>query len=159
RLQNSTGSTTYSTAVTAASGDYTLMVPSTLALGTVLKVVETNPSGHLSTGASVGNSGGTYDRSSDTITFTLASLSYSGLNFGDVRDNSFLNDSQQTGIPGSFVLHPHSYVANSAGSLTFSLTNISNPTLSGWTPIIYQDANCNAQLEVTEQPLAVPLVV
>jgi uncharacterized repeat protein (TIGR01451 family) len=159
RLQNSSGSTTYSTAVTTAAGNYTLLIPSTLPLGTVLKVVETNPSGHLSTGASLGNSGGTYDRATDMISFTLAAINYTGLDFGDVRQNSFLNDSQQTGIPGSFVLHPHSYIANSAGEVSFTLVNVPNPVLTGWNPVIYLDANCNAQLETTEQPLTGPIAV
>ncbi len=153
RLQDASGGTTYDTVTTDAAGNYALLIPVSLPAGAVLRVVESNPGGHLSTGASVGNSGGTYDRAADAITFTLALTSYSGLNFGDVLENSFLNDSQQAGLPGSFVLHSHTYLAQSAGQLSFQLSNLPSPALSGWNPVLYRDVNCNGQLESDEPVL------
>ena len=76
-----------------------------------------------------------------------------------MAQNRFLNDSQQTGLPGSFVLHSHTFVASSAGQLTFSITQVSNPAINGWNPLIYLDANCNGQLEATELPATSPLTV
>ncbi|HMJ65865.1 MAG TPA: DUF11 domain-containing protein, partial [Candidatus Binatia bacterium] len=125
--------------------------------GTQLKVVETNPSGFLSTGGSAGSSGGTYDRATDTVTFICGSTNVQGLQFGNVASNTFLNDSQQTGLPGSFVLHPHTFIAHSAGQLTFSLSSVASPNISGWTPIIYLDANCNGQLDSGESPITAAL--
>ena len=151
RLTDVTGSTLYDTATTDGNGDYTLLVPNSVANGATLKITETNPPAHLSTGASVGDTGGTYDRASDTVTFTYTTgTAYSGVNFGDVPENSFVNDSQQANLPGTFVLHPHSFTAGSAGSLSLSVSSLPNPSISGWTQVIYRDANCNGQLDPGE---------
>ena len=159
RLTDAAGTTTYDSTVSGASGDFSLFVPSSLAPGAQLKVIEVNASGYLSTGGNPGNTGGTYDRATDAITFTYLGTNYQALQFGNVAENNFLNDSQQTGLPGSFVLHSHTFVANSAGQLSFSMVGVPNPSLSGWTPVMYLDANCNAQVEPTEQPIAAPLSV
>lgn len=58
RLTDASGSTVYATALTNASGDYNLPVPGSLTTGTVLRVVEANPTGYLSTGGQVGTTGG-----------------------------------------------------------------------------------------------------
>jgi hypothetical protein len=52
----------------------------------------------------------------DAITFTYLGTNYQALQFGNVAENNFLNDSQQTGLARSFVLHSHTFIANSAGS-------------------------------------------
>jgi uncharacterized repeat protein (TIGR01451 family) len=145
---------------TDGGGNYTLVVPSALTNGATLKVVETNPGGHLSTGAGVGNTGGAYDRSSDTITFTLTSgTTYTGVNFGDVPENSFVADSQQSAMPGLFVLHPHTFVAGSAGDLAFSVTNLPSPALEGWSQVIHRDANGNGTLDTGEAVVTAAIAV
>jgi uncharacterized repeat protein (TIGR01451 family) len=159
RLTDSAGTAIYDSTVSGPSGDFSLFIPGTIAPGTQLKVVEGNASGYISTGGSPGNTGGTYDRATDAITFTFLGTNYQALQFGNVAENNFLNDSQQTGLPGSFVLHSHTFIANSAGQLSFSMVGVPNPSIAGWTPVIYLDANCNAQVEPTEQPIAVPLSV
>jgi uncharacterized repeat protein (TIGR01451 family) len=150
RLTDAAGTTIYSTATSDASGAFSLFIPGAIPSGSQLKVSEINATGYISTGGSTGNTGGTYNRTTDSVTFNFAGTNYQGVLFGDVLQNSFLNDSQQTGLPGSFVLHSHTYVANSVGQLSFSLAEVSTPTMSGWTPIIYLDANCNGQLEAGE---------
>jgi len=157
RLTDASGTVTFDTTISAASGQFSLLIPGTVTPGTQLKVVETNPSGFLSTGGSAGSSGGTYDRATDTVTFICGSTNVQGLQFGNVASNTFLNDSQQTGLPGSFVLHPHTFIAHSAGQLTFSLSSVASPNISGWTPIIYLDANCNGQLDSGESPITAAL--
>jgi len=157
RLTDASGTVTFDTVVSAASGQFSLLIPGAVPPGTQLKVVEANPSGFLSTGGSAGNSGGTYDRASDAITFTYGSTNVQGLQFGNVAPNSFLNDSQQTGLPGSFVLHPHTFIAQSAGQLSFSLSTVAAPNINGWTPIIYLDGNCNGQLDSGEAPITAAL--
>ena len=67
--------------------------------------METNASGSLSTGAMLGNTGGTYDRNTDTITFSLlANTTYANVNFGDVAANTLSTDGQQAGLPGTIIL-------------------------------------------------------
>ena len=81
RLMNQSGSTNYDTAITDGNGRYTLLVPAAITNGTVLQVVEVNPGGYLSTGASAGNTAGSYNRAGDTVTFTLTtSAIYAGVN-------------------------------------------------------------------------------
>jgi uncharacterized repeat protein (TIGR01451 family) len=159
RLTDASGTVTYDTAVSSASGQFSLLIPGTITAGTQLKVIETNPSGFLSTGGSAGNSGGSYDRVADAITFIYGATNVQGLQFGNVAVNTFLNDSQQTGLPGSFVLHPHTFIAHSAGQLSFSLSTVATPNITGWTPIVYLDGNCNGQLDGGEAPIPAALAV
>ena len=160
RLTDSSGGTTYDTATTDGAGNYSLLIPSTLAGGTVLKVVEVNPTGFLSTGAGVGNTGGTYDRTTDTVTFTLvAATVYTAVNFGDVPVNSFPNDSQQNGAAGNFVLHSHTFTAGSAGTVTFSVTNAPRPVIAGWSVVLMLDVNGNGQLDAGDAIITAAIAV
>ena len=160
KLTDNSGSTIYDTATTDGAGNYSLAVPNTLSNGVVLKVVEVNPSGYMSSGASVGNTGGTYARTNDTLTFTYAAgMAYSGVNFGDVPVNTLAPDSQQAGLPGTFVLHAHTFVAGSGGSVTFSVVNAPAPNIPGWNQVIYRDANCNAIVDPAETPIAGAIAV
>ena len=160
RLTDSSGATTHDTTTTDGAGNYSLLVPSTLTTGTILKVVEVNATGFLSTGAGVGNTGGTYDRTSDTVTFTLtAGTVYTSVNFGDVPVNTFVGDSQQNGSAGSFVLHAHSFTAGSAGTVAFSVTNSPKPVIAGWSQVIFLDANSNAQLDAGDTIITAAIAV
>ena len=160
RLTDASGTTTYDTAVSTATGTYMLFIPATLANGTQLRVIEANPAGYISIGGSAGNTSGTYDRNSDAASFTLAlSSTYTGVNFGDVTLNSFVPDGQQSGLPGTFVVYPHTYTADTAGSLSFTINSTPNPNISGWSQVIYRDANCNAQLDATDPVLNAPITV
>ena len=160
RLTDNSGATNYDTAITDGNGNYTLFIPATITNGTVLKIVETNPSGFLSTGGSAGNTAGSYNRGTDTVTFTFApGTTYSGVNFGDVPPNSFVANNTQSALPGSFVVYAHLFIAGSGGQVTFTSTNVSTPNLSGWTQLLYRDANCNAQLDPSDPVLNGPVIV
>jgi len=160
RLTDSTGATVYDTVTTDGAGNYSLAVPNTLSNGVTLRVVEVNPGGHISSGASVGNTGGTYSRTNDVITFVYAAgMGYAGVNFGDVPVNTFAPDSQQAGLPATFVLHPHTFVAGSGGSVTFSVVSAPTPAIPGWSQVVYRDANCNAQLDPGETPISAAIAV
>ena len=151
RVTDASGATTYDTAVTDAAGAYVLYIPATLANGTQLRVIESNPGGYISIGGSAGNTGGAYNRASDTVTFNLAlGSTYTGVNFGEVSLNSFAPDGQQSGLPGTFVVYPHTYTAATAGSLSFTVNSVPNPNISGWSQVLYHDANCNAQLDASD---------
>jgi uncharacterized repeat protein (TIGR01451 family) len=154
------GGTTYDSAATGAYGAYVLWIPAA-AGATQLKIIETNLGGYVSTGGSAGNTGGSYDRPVDTVTFTNAiGSSYSGVNFADVPDNSFDTDGQQTALPGAVVFYPHTFTAGSGGQVSFGVTgNVASPGISGWNSVIYQDGNCNGILDSGENPLTAAVTV
>ena len=160
KLTDNSGATTYDTATTDGGGRYTLHVPGTVANGAALKVVETNPGGRLSTGASAGNTGGSYDRASDTISFSFTSGTvYTEVNFGDVPENSFVAAGQQTGSPGSFVVFAHTFTAGSEGQLALVTASQPNPSGAGWNAVVYRDANCNGALDAGEPVINSPIAV
>lgn len=150
---NATG-TVLGTATSAADGTYQLFIPAATTTGAILRVVETNPSGDLSTGASIGTTGGTYVRTTDTVTFTYtAGTAYTGVDFGDAPPPQLITQGQQTTLPGTTVYYPHRFVATSTGSVTFSATHTLEPVVDGWTEIVYLDSNGNGQLDAGEPVL------
>ena len=160
KLTDFTGSTIHDSATTDGAGNYALLIPNTLSNGVTLKVVETNPNGFLSSGASVGTTGGTYARTNDTVTFTYSGgAAPTGVNFGDVPLSTLAPDGQQSGLPGAFVLHPHTFVAGSGGQVTFSVGSVPSPNIPGWNQVIYRDANCNAALDPGEVPVTAAITV
>lgn len=165
-LTNCAG-TSYATAVTASNGDYVFRVP---AGATSLCVVESNLTPYLSTGANVGgavlpsgtpvNVSGTsytYTRPTDSIAFSnAANTSYTAINFGDVPGNTFVASAVKQAQPGNTVFYAHSYVAQSAGVVSFSSTATATPVLNGWSEVIYRDTNCNGQLDASENTILTP---
>ena len=151
-LTNSGGSTTHDTATTDGSGNYTLWLAHSLGTAS-LRVVETNLSGYTSTGGTVGTTAGTYTRSTDVTTFTnVTDASYTGVNFGDVPPNSFNTDGQQSVLPGATATYPHTFLATSGGSVTFSTvaTAGTGTTVGAWNNVVYQDTNCNGEADAGE---------
>ena len=139
-VKASTGAST----VTDGAGNYTLWIPAS-ATGTIA-ISETNLSGYVSTGGSAGNTGGSYAIGTDTTSFSFVAGSlYTNVNFGDVPNNTFAANGQQTGLPGNVVFYPHRFVAGSAGNVVFNSDNT-----SGWLTIIYLDLNCNGQIDATD---------
>ena len=134
---------------TNSAGDYTLWIPA-VASGAV-NIVQANLGGYISTGGQAGNTAGAYTRSTDTTVFTLVGGSvYTGVNFADVPDNSFVNFGSQTGLPGASVFYAHTFTAGTAGSVAFGTTNIASPVIAGWTNLIYRDTDCNGLLDGAE---------
>jgi uncharacterized repeat protein (TIGR01451 family) len=122
-----------------------------LSSATAFTVVEANPPGFVSTGGSAGTTGGSYDRSTDTVSFTLTPGDvHTGILFGDVPDNIFIADNTATAQPGSTVAYPHVFLAGSAGSVSFSFSEVQSPANSLWSNLIYRDTNCNGQVDVGE---------
>ncbi|RYG70520.1 DUF11 domain-containing protein [bacterium] len=154
RLQNAAGSITYDTAITDANGDYTLYTPAT---GGSLRVIETNLSSYVSTGGTVGNTGGTYVLTTDATTFTATGgTSYANVNFGDVPPSIFTNDNVRLAGPGETVVMPHVFTPGTGGTVTFSLAATANPT-SGWSNLIYQDTNGDGILQPGEPQITGPI--
>ena len=161
--------TLYASGITDGAGDYSLAVPAGTATGAALCVEQTNLGGRLSTGASVGSTvipsasatvvGGTsysYTRpgSPDKLAFAWNGVGHTNLNFGDVNPNSFTGDGAKTGIQGTNVNYPHTFTAQTAGSVSFSVVgSVATPVIAGWSEKIYADAGCSGTL----QPSAVLL--
>ena len=152
RLTNSAGSTTYDTAVTDGTGNYTLWIANSRG-AVALRVVETNLAGYVSTGGTVGTTGGTYDRTNDRTVFTnVTNTVYTGVDFGDVPPNAFLTDGQQSTLPGSAVTYAHTLIATTGGTVAFSTVNTAGTgvTAGSWNNIVYQDTNGNGEVDAGE---------
>ncbi len=155
--------TVYATAQTGAAGDYSFAVPSG---ATTLCVIETNENGERSTGASVGTTAlpsgtptlvsgttYTYNRTTDSITFTVGgAANYANVNFGDVPDNAFTTNGQQSAAPGTTLYYPHTFIAGSAGTVTFSTGGVATPGVPGWSEVIHRDLDCDGRFD-TGEPL------
>lgn len=137
-------------AITNASGAYQLWIPASVG-NTAVSIVETDLSGYVSTGGQVGTTAGAYTRASDTTIFTNnVGTSYTGVNFADVQQNVFQTDGLQNGLPGTTLYFPHSFTANTSGTVTFSTTSVAAPANPGWVNTIYRDTNCSGALDGTE---------
>lgn len=161
--------TLYASGITDGAGAYSLAVPAGTATGAALCVEQTNLGGRLSTGASVGSTaipsasatvvGSTsysYTRPGipDKLAFAWNGVGHANLNFGDVNPNSFTGDGAKTGIQGTNVNYPHTFTAQTAGSVSFSVVDsVATPVIAGWSEKIYADAGCSGTL----QPSAVLL--
>jgi uncharacterized repeat protein (TIGR01451 family) len=143
------------TALTDGGGNYTLWIP-VAGPAIAVNVIETNLSGHLSVGGAVGNTGGAYVRSTDTVSLSTAGGSvYSGVNFADVRENALANNGQQTTGPGNVVFYAHTFTPGTGGTVSFTIAALTSPsTVSGFTQILHQDSNCNGVLDAGEPVLS-----
>ncbi|WP_292998274.1 SdrD B-like domain-containing protein [Nevskia sp.] len=175
RLTDCAG-TTFGTTTTNGNGDYFLPVPSTVANGATVCVEETNPPGYLSTGANVAGTS-TPDGASTTIggttyTYTRQTPSertqfvysttvrnYPNLNFGEVLPPVFTTDNTQTALPGTTVDHPHTFTAQTGGSVVFSTSAVPRPQVPDWSEVLYLDSNCSGAIDSGELPITGPLTL
>jgi uncharacterized repeat protein (TIGR01451 family) len=143
----------YKTTITNGGGSYSFLATG-VPEGTVC-VEESNLSAYTSTGLNVGNNLSPLGYTlitADKISFNLAgNTSYTGLNFGDVPANQFITDGVKTGIAGSTLIYPHTFIAGTGGAVTFSLPGATaSPVIPGWSEMLYVDTNCNASLDDAE---------
>ena len=142
------GSTIFDTQQTDSNGNYTLFIT---AGATTVVVTKTNPAKFISTGAQVGNTAGTYNRASDTVTFTKAGENFfTGINFGIVPVNTFAADQAQQGLPGAVLFYPHTFAPGTAGQVSFTLASTASPSNVSFSRILYQDTNCNGSIDAGE---------
>lgn len=140
-------------ALTDTGGGFVLWLPA--AAGEV-SVVETNPAGHVSTGADPGNTGGSYERAEDSLRFTpVAGTRYSGVDFGDVKASQLLHNGQGHATPGSTVFYPHEFIAGTRGEAAFAITQ----TEPGWSGALYRDLVCSGVLDSGDAVITGPLTV
>ncbi|WP_158658491.1 DUF11 domain-containing protein [Achromobacter sp. AONIH1] len=163
------GGRVYSSGSTDADGAYALFVPVPQdggpAAGQPIEVAQTNPQGHVSTGASVqgkpisgsasvGGTQYTYDRDADILSFAPGGRSVlDGLDFGDVPDSRLSHDGNLDGTPGAALTFPHVFTAGTRGSLRLSSSAVPSPPAENWTDALYRDINCNGQIDVDTDTL------
>ena len=153
-------STVLASSTTDGGGNFSMVIPNNVAVGTVVCLVETNLASYISTGAFLGSSSGSYNRSSDTLTFTVAAgVSITGIQFGDVPVNTLSTDGSQSSPAGSSVNYAHTFVAGSAGSVVFSTSAVANPALTGWNEVVYRDTDCSGTLDAGEPIISASLNV
>lgn len=141
------------------AGAFTLWAPGATS-GSPATVSESNLSAWRSTGGRAGTTGGAYDRTLDAATFTPANgTTFTGLVFGDVPDNALVPAGSRSGLPGTVVLHPHTFTAGSAGTVTFATTQTPAPPLPGWNVDVWRDLDCDGQLDAGEPPVTGALTV
>jgi fimbrial isopeptide formation D2 family protein/uncharacterized repeat protein (TIGR01451 family) len=151
------GSNVYDTVLTNGAGEFSLLVPETVANGATLVVEEYNLSSYLSTGGDEGTTDGSYNRPADTITFTYEpGVSHNELAFGDVPENSFITDGQQSIEPGAVAFYSHTFTAGTGGEVSFDISSVESPTLPGWGQTLFLDSNCNGELDTGESQLGLP---
>ncbi len=145
-----------------ASGNFTFRLPaSVFGNSTTLSIVETNLNGMLSSGGSGGATTGVYSRVTDSVsglTVTAGSI-YSGLLFADVPDYQLMTDGALAAVPGAVVFYPHRFVAGTAGTVTFSVSQLPSPAIVGWSELIYQDSNCDSVINTGDLPVTANMVV
>jgi uncharacterized repeat protein (TIGR01451 family) len=150
----SSGASTVASATTAASGAATLWLPA--ATSGALVVAPVAPSGQLATGGSAGTTGGSYARPS--VSFTVASgRIYTGVAFGYVPVNSLAPSSAHTAPPGGSAVYAHSFIAGSAGQVSFAASAVASPAVAGWTQVLYQDTACSGTLTASDPQITAAL--
>lgn len=148
--------TTYDSEVTAGGGTYTMWIPSS---ATTVVINTSPPSGYLATGADPGNTGGTYNRTAGTLTFTNTGIVYTGVNFGIVLVNSFNTDNSATTLPNSTVFYPHMFQATTGGQVTFTTSAIPSPSGSFFTEVAYRDTGCTGTMASGDSQITSALTV
>src|SRR5579872_4006235 len=142
------GSTTFDSTVTASDGTYSLFITPG---ATTVAVIKTNPANFIATGASVGTTGGSYNRNTDTVSFTKVGEGFfTGVNFGVVPVNTFQPDGAQQALPGTTLFYAHTFSPGTAGQVTFTLASTPSPSSVSFAHIFYQDSNCNGVIDPGE---------
>lgn len=160
------GAGSYATTTTDGNGQYALYVPwgSAFTTGTV-RITQTFPSppygGYINVNYNKGNlstviptSTVTFNSGGRYINFTnwTRGLDVTGINFGNVPDNSFGSTPQAQNSPaGGTIYYAHTFTPASSGSVTFTVSHT-----SAWTPAptIYYDSNCSGTYSVSDPILA-----
>ncbi|MFT4173271.1 MAG: hypothetical protein QM639_11975 [Rhodocyclaceae bacterium] len=163
RLTNC-AATVYTSGISDGTGHYALN-GAAVPINTTVCVEQTNLASHVSTGASLAGAvlpaGYTYVRpatrsgSPDRVALQWLGSAIAGLDFGDVMDSAFAANGQQEGLPGSTVNYAHTFIAATAGKVTFSVTN-SRPD---WAVTVFADPLCTGTPQAGAAQLFPPLGV
>lgn len=160
-VQLMSGTAVLAHARTAADGSYTLRLPDNSG---PLSVVVKTPPDYLAVREDVGTTGVFNPNVLDAkISFNaIEGMSYSGVNFGDVRQPGMQPNHSRTAVPGTTVFLPHTFISNTSGNVRFSMPSsnvVLTPNISGWRMQLYRDSNCNGVLDGGELPLGSAVAV
>ncbi|WP_169446448.1 GEVED domain-containing protein [Leucothrix mucor] len=99
---------------------------------------------------------GSYRSTMDNVreAFIVTTSDITGQDFGDVKLPVFEPDNTGQVLPGNVLFYAHKFTTPAKGSVSFSSVSSGNKS-SGWSSIIYRDANCDGTLNQSDG--AVPL--
>lgn len=150
KVTNSSGASTIDESLTDANGLIQLWVPHAWNSQS-LKITATAPTAYIAVSGNVGNTSGTLNRDALTVSYTNTSgSSYSGVILGIAQYSRWEINMIREALSGTSVLIPHVFTANSKLALNFTISQTSDPSISGWTVVLYRDLNSNSQLEASE---------
>lgn len=153
QLTDAIGATIIQQAITDASGMVTLWADHSWNAKT-LKVTSSLTGGFISVSGNVGTTSGTFDRTARTITYTNNSgISYINLLFGLAQSNRFEANMIRESLPGTSVIIPHVFTANTRVKVTFTPTLTPSPVVTGWSVLLFKDDNANGVLDVGENQI------
>jgi len=144
----STGPTEIDRTETDGSGRFTLWIPHTYD-GSQVLIREQASGSYLSVSGSGGTTGAAYEPANDRFSILFApGGEETGLTFGNTEVPVFSPDGQQYVDAGSVVFYSHLFKANTEGTVQFSGSTASDA--AGWNYVLYQDVNCNSQVDATD---------
>ncbi len=137
---------------TNGAGEYILYVPkSVVGSGGTVKIQEVNNTSFITTGGDAGDTGGSYDISTDISTFTnTVGTSYTSIDFADVAESIFLTDGSQSLQPGATAFFQHTFEAKTDAAVAFTTSSVNNPSNITWPVVLYNDLNCNGSVNSGE---------
>ncbi|MEE9350886.1 MAG: hypothetical protein V3U78_01395, partial [Thiotrichaceae bacterium] len=81
--------------------------------------------------------------------FSVVDAEINGKDFGDIQGPTFEPDNTGSILAGNVEFYAHKFTAKSTGSVDFISSSSGGATV-GWSSVIYQDLDCNGQLETAE---------
>jgi uncharacterized repeat protein (TIGR01451 family) len=149
------GSTVFDAEVSGSDGSYSLFITSG---ATTVAVIKTNPANYIATGASVGTTGGSYNRATDTVTFTKSTEGFfTGVNFGVVPVNTFQADGAQQALPNTTLFYAHIFTPGTGGQVTFTISSTPSPSNVLFSHVLYQDTSCSGVIAASDPVISGPV--
>lgn len=139
----------------AANGTYALYVPkSVVGDGGTVKIKETDGAEFITTGGSVGTTGGTYTIGNDqTVFINTVGTEYTGVDFANVQVSTLLTDGSKSTQPGAVATFTHLFTAQTAGTVTFTTNSVNNPNIN-FPVVLTRDLNCDGDPDQGEPILS-----
>ncbi|MCR9132811.1 MAG: DUF2341 domain-containing protein [bacterium] len=139
----------------AANGTYSLYVPkSVVGDGGTVKIKETDGAEFITTGGSVGTTGGTYTIGNDqTVFINTVGTEYTGVDFANVQVSTLLTDGSKSTQPGAVATFTHLFTAQTAGTVAFTTNSVNNPNIN-FPVVLTRDLNCDGDPDQGEPILS-----
>ncbi len=154
--------TVYATTTTDGDGAYRLVLPDA-AVGRSVQIEAAATAPFRAISEQPGALPGLVnpDTTDGLVVFTpTAGVASIGVDFGQVREPTLIQDQTVTTLPGTAVLLAHTYQSHTAGSVTFDVANATpNPTNAFSAPTIFHDADCSGAIDNAEAIVPTPLAV